>query len=119
MFKSLALTATPRTRPSLVIGEFGGVLAARDYREFAANVRAAVPRLEGLGIFEPGTVSVYLERPPKLLVETVGRARVGGSLSCRGDATSSRGISNGKKKKMLISMPPCSAPGLLCARARS
>lgn len=70
VFTSLAITSSPRTKPSLLQKELSGVLLAKDYSQLAVAAAAVLPRLDALGIFEPGTVSLTLERPPKLLVDT-------------------------------------------------
>jgi len=69
VFTSLPLTQEPRTEPALVQGELYGVLTAPNFKAFATAAAAAEQRLEALGVFEPGSVALYLERPPKLLVE--------------------------------------------------
>ena len=65
VFQSLGLTKSPRTRRSLIEGELGAegaVLSSKGYQEFAERARESEVRLEGLGIFEPGSVRLLLER---------------------------------------------------------
>ena len=62
IFKSLTLLQAPRTRPSVVEAELAGVWAAPSYSAIAAEAAAATRRLEGYGVFEPGSVRVSLER---------------------------------------------------------
>jgi hypothetical protein len=69
VFAALRLTQQPRTQPALLRGELHSVLTAPDFKAFAAAAALAEQRLEALGVFEPGSVALYLERPPKLLVE--------------------------------------------------
>jgi hypothetical protein len=68
---SLELTSKPRTSPELLLKEVSDVLMSNDYKEFSERAKMAKERLERLGIFEPGSVELYLAQTPKLLVETV------------------------------------------------
>ena len=74
VFKSLALTAGPRTSARLLELELGPLLAAADYKVFSREAARVEARLEALGVFEPGTVHLVLEQPAPLLVEGPGGA---------------------------------------------